>query len=164
MKKTTVAEFYRVFGKMLGSGVPILSSIEALGKDSRFCEMKNFLEYLHNSLRFGGGVGETMLKSGFPKEQSEAAEMAEHRGNLDERFEDIARLAESGQDFEIKVPEEDFSGEKHAFNVVNDLIKFGFTSGASDLHIIPGISDVLIKFRINGVLTDHGRINPFSRY
>lgn len=158
MKKSTVAEFYRVFGKMLGSGIPILSSIDALGKDGRFSEMKDFFDYLHNSVRFGCGVGETMLKAGFPVEQSEATGWAEHYGNLDERFEDIARLAESGTDFEIRIPDEDFSEEKKAFTMVNELINHGFSSGASDLHIIPGISDVMLKYRINGVLTDHGRM------
>jgi type IV pilus assembly protein PilB len=62
-----------------------------------------------------------------------------------------------------RAPEEDYAVEDEsaadgALDLVNDLIGRGVNAGASDIHLNPQPRDVLVRFRVDGVLRDDAPI------
>ncbi|MDD5091024.1 MAG: ATPase, T2SS/T4P/T4SS family [Candidatus Wallbacteria bacterium] len=159
MNKNTIALFYRTFGKMLGTGIPLLISLETLKKDQKFKELTEFLDYLIRAVKLGKELHVAMAHAGFPLDQVEAVHKAVVAGELDYRSDDIASLAEAGSDFTISIPEQALEMEQEAIRLVNSWIEFAVKNNASDLHIIPTIRQIQIKFRIDGVLQQHAEID-----
>ena len=66
---------------------------------------------------------------------------------------------ESGED-ELDVSEEDVAEDSPIAQTVNLIIEYAIKSGASDIHIEPRDSNIIVRYRVDGVLKE---ANKFLR-
>ncbi len=91
-----VAVFYRQFGRLLRSGVPLLPALVLVAEQSANPKLQPVLEALKEQVRQGNPLSVSM--AGFPKTFNSFAiamvELGEHTGHLDEAFQRLAECSE----------------------------------------------------------------------
>lgn len=81
----------------------------------------------------------------------------QYRGNIGS---EISKIVTDGDEEEIAedVSEEDIAEDSPIAQTVNLVVEYAIKSGASDIHIEPREKDVLIRYRVDGVLREANRL------
>ena len=91
-----VAVFYRQFGRLLRSGVPLLPALVLVAEQSHNPRLQPVLEALKEQVRQGNPL--SMAMAGYPKTFGSFAvamiELGEHTGHLDDAFQRLAECSE----------------------------------------------------------------------
>ncbi len=81
----------------------------------------------------------------------------QYRGNIGSEISKIVTEGEE-EETEEEVSEEDISEDSPIAQTVNLVIEYAVKSGASDIHIEPRDKEVLIRYRVDGVLREANRL------
>lgn len=81
----------------------------------------------------------------------------QYRGNIGSEISKIVTDGDEEEDDE-EVTEEDISEDSPIAQTVNLVIEYAVKSGASDIHIEPRDKEVLIRYRVDGVLREANRL------
>lgn len=181
MDRKKIGDVFRHLGMLLGSGVPLA---EALGKCEKHSYMGNDAAALcavRDRILQGESFTGSLAPLGVPGEFLDLIEAAEKSGDLDATLLKVADLAspldfgsddhgnragsghaapadgEAGTgkfmagDNDGPCPATSTSGATEA---VDRIISQAVGREASDIHLVPLLDGILLRFRINGVLTD----------
>jgi type II secretory pathway component PulF len=95
-ERHAVAVFYRQFGRLLRSGVPLLPALVLVTEQSDNPKLQPVLEALKEQVRQGNPL--SMAMAGYPNTFNSFAiamiELGEHTGHLDEAFQRLAECSE----------------------------------------------------------------------
>ena len=153
------AAYWRAFGRLLWSGVPILDALDLLAAEVAGPGLRDATEAMRQAVLDGKDLASAM--SAFPELFHEKVTMAvsvgESTGDLDERASQIADALEADDldslcaelvDMEA-LPADDKSQTVKTLNLI--LIQ-AIKDGASDVHLEPTESGLKIRQRIDGAL------------
>jgi len=88
------------------------------------------------------------IDSGFTHE----ADLGDILGSLDDEVEEAVRLIEEAGPESISAED---AGATPVVRLTNLIIREGIQAGASDIHVEPGRSRGIVRFRVDGVLRQH---------
>ncbi|MDD2717138.1 MAG: ATPase, T2SS/T4P/T4SS family [Candidatus Wallbacteria bacterium] len=166
MEKKILADFFRHFAKLLGSGTPIRDTLSICRKQNYMSGHEDLMDFLIQCLNSGKDFGESLEKLGFRGEYLNFVTRGESAGNLDETAAKLADVLASDCSSEtciqlaVPVQEAGKSSEADIIRMVNQWISDCVERHASDLHIIPVPGrDAVVKYRVNGVLEEAARIS-----
>ena len=176
--KDDPARFWRAFGRLLSSGVPILQTLDLVGQIVSDRELCAAARSLHDAVMDGKDMASALrtLSSVIPEQICQAIEQGEQQGTLPEQAFRIAEALECG-DLSSLVPSPAEVGtaepgvkEAAIVQAVNRILVEAFKSRASDIHI-DSTEDGKgrVRIRVDGVLREldadiEGRIpNVISR-
>lgn len=154
--------YWRTFGTLLSSGVPILETFDLIGEVVSGAQFREATHAIRKAILNGSDMSAPMREHPdvFPEEISRAVEAGERKGDLDEVAFRIADALEkndlSSLVSGVSRPAE--QGEAAAGPVVeyvNQLFVDAVKSRASDIHIDPTEDGRgRVRLRIDGVLQD----------
>lgn len=102
-KKAAISRFARTLGTLLGSGVPILQSLDIAKGVTANEVMASVIENARNSVERGGHLAESLRVSGeMPQDVIQMVSVGEETGNLDSMLNKIAELYEMSLGYAIK--------------------------------------------------------------
>lgn len=81
----------------------------------------------------------------------------QYRGNIGSEISKIV-TEEEGEIEDEEISEEDIAEDSPIAQTVNLVIEYAVKSGASDIHIEPRDKEVLIRYRVDGVLREANRL------
>ncbi len=81
-----------------------------------------------------------------------------YRGNIGSEIDKIVTDDDPEPDEEGEVSEEDIAEDSPIAQTVNLLLEYAIKSGASDIHIEPRNKQVLVRYRVDGVLKEANRL------
>ncbi len=81
-----------------------------------------------------------------------------YRGNIGSEISKIVTDGEEGEEGDEDISEEDIAEDSPIAQTVNLIIEYAVKSGASDIHIEPREKNVIIRYRIDGVLKEANRL------
>ena len=154
--------FWRAFGRMLSSGVPILETLEILA-DGASCEKHGkAIEAMRRTIRDGGCMVDAMrpIPDLFPEEVCAAAAAGEEAGDLDKQASRIADALEA-DDLRPLVEESESAKAARAKEIedrapvklLNLVLLQAIKDRASDIHLDPlEGGEGRVRMRIDGVL------------
>ncbi|MBI4833273.1 MAG: Flp pilus assembly complex ATPase component TadA [Planctomycetes bacterium] len=153
-KEKGLANFWRKFGTLLGSGVPFMSTLDTLGKEALDKEIKSIVDAIRTGIKAGEGLSETMSKFSdyFSLPVLEMVKEGEEKGNLDEVFKDIAERLERGT-IESGKETESVTGKDPA-QLLDLIFRDAVQQKASDIHLEWLNEKMRIRLRIDGVLKE----------
>ena len=86
------------------------------------------------------------------------AALDQYRGNIGSEISKIVTEGEEDVEVDEDVDEEDIAEDSPIAQTVNLIIEYAVKSGASDIHIEPREKQVLIRYRVDGVLKEANRL------
>lgn len=86
------------------------------------------------------------------------AALDQYRGNIGNELTKVMSEDESTSDSPDEVNEEDVAEDSPIAQTVNLIIEYGVKSGASDIHIEPRETHVVVRYRIDGVLREANKL------
>jgi type IV pilus assembly protein PilB len=81
----------------------------------------------------------------------------QYRDNISSELTEVIADDETGMD-DNKVDEKDVAEDSPIAQTVNIIIEYGIKSGASDIHIEPRENDVVVRYRIDGMLREANKL------
>ena len=150
-----MVRYWRVLGRMLGSGVPMLDILRLLREEVAEGELAAATGRIQATILEGRSLAEAMAECGhvFPEPVQFTVRLGEANGNVDEAAMQVAGAVEAGDLSALPLPDMDRLPPVRRF--VNTFIMVAIGQKASDVHIDPvehGKSRV--RLRIDGVLHD----------
>lgn len=82
----------------------------------------------------------------------------QYRGNISSELTKVMPTGEEEAEAEEEVSESDLAEDSPIAQTVNILIEYGVKSNASDIHIEPREDDVVIRYRIDGLLREANKL------
>ncbi len=82
----------------------------------------------------------------------------QYRGNIGSEISKIVTDSEETEETDEEISEEDIAEDSPIAQTVNLVIEYAVKSGASDIHIEPRDKQVLIRYRVDGVLKEANRL------
>jgi type IV pilus assembly protein PilB len=82
----------------------------------------------------------------------------QYRGNIGSEISKIVTDSEEQDESDEEISEEDIAEDSPIAQTVNLVIEYAVKSGASDIHIEPRDKQVLIRYRVDGVLKEANRL------
>lgn len=82
----------------------------------------------------------------------------QYRGNIGSEISKIVTGDEEEEEVDEDVSEEDIAEDSPIAQTVNLIVEYAIKSGASDIHIEPRDKQVLIRYRVDGVLREANRL------
>jgi len=82
----------------------------------------------------------------------------QYRGNIGSEISKIVTGDEEEEEIDEEVSEEDIAEDSPIAQTVNLVVEYAIKSGASDIHIEPRDREVLIRYRVDGVLREANRL------
>ncbi|MEI7632284.1 MAG: GspE/PulE family protein [bacterium] len=82
----------------------------------------------------------------------------QYRGNIGSEINKVITDSDEAEEDEASVNEEDIAEDSPIAQTVNLVIEYAIKSGASDIHIEPRDKNVIIRYRIDGVLREANRL------
>jgi type IV pilus assembly protein PilB len=82
----------------------------------------------------------------------------QYRGNIGSEISKIVTDSDDEEDTDEEISEEDIAEDSPIAQTVNLVIEYAVKSGASDIHIEPRDKQVLIRYRVDGVLKEANRL------
>lgn len=92
-----------------------------------------------------------------PSSQLQAA-LDQYRDNISNELTKVIADDEVGADENSEVDEKDVAEDSPIAQTVNIIIEYGIKSGASDIHIEPRENDVVVRYRIDGMLREANKL------
>jgi type IV pilus assembly protein PilC len=103
LKKVAIAKFSRTLGTLIKSGVPILQSLDTVGKTAGNRVIENAIAKARESIREGERMAEPLRKTNvFPPMVIQMIAIGEETGNLDTMLNKIADFYDSEVDTSVK--------------------------------------------------------------
>jgi len=159
-----LVRFWRAFGRLLSSGVPILEALDIVGEESADDEIRRASQAIVRTVRDGGAVSEAL--SAFPDmfgdEVRAAVILGEEKGELDKAVFRIADAVDAGDvsslvDDAAMLEAARGKDDEDAAPVktVNLIIREAIKRRASDIHLDPTEDGRgRVRLRVDGVLHD----------
>ncbi len=85
------------------------------------------------------------------------AALDQYRGNISSELTKVISDEDNTED-SGKVDEKDLAEDSPVAQTVNILIEYGIKAGASDIHIEPRENDVVVRYRIDGILHEANKL------
>ncbi|NBU33039.1 type II/IV secretion system protein [bacterium] len=82
----------------------------------------------------------------------------QYRGNIGSEINKVITESGDADDEELAVSEDEIAEDSPIAQTVNLIIEYAIKSGASDIHIEPRDKNVIIRYRIDGVLREANRL------
>jgi len=159
-----LVNFWRKFGKLLSSGVPILHTLETIKQETSNQKLQAVTEDIKTTIKHNGDIPKSFAKypEYFPPSVQAMIKAGVVGGVLDTLS---IRIADGLEDGTFKVGEkssekkgiEPLEKEKEESSVIKlaiSIIKDAFKSRASDIHIEWLKDKMRIRYRIDGVLKE----------
>lgn len=86
------------------------------------------------------------------------AALDQYRGNIGSEISKIVTDGDESAEADEDVKDEDIAEDSPIAQTVNLIVEYAIKSGASDIHIEPREKNVLIRYRIDGVLKEANRL------
>lgn len=86
------------------------------------------------------------------------AALDQYRGNISSELTKVISPDEDVDDGDEEISEEDLAEDSPIAQTVNLIIEYAVKSGASDIHIEPRDSYVLVRYRVDGVLREANKL------
>lgn len=86
------------------------------------------------------------------------AALDQYRGSIGNELTKVMSADETTSDDSDEVSEEDVAEDSPIAQTVNLIIEYGVKSGASDIHIEPRETHVVVRYRIDGVLREANKL------
>ncbi|MBM4042710.1 MAG: hypothetical protein FJ290_29840, partial [Planctomycetes bacterium] len=158
-KEDSPVYYWRAFGRLLSSGVPIIQALDLLIAEVAGPPLAEATQAIRKAILDGSDMATPMRQCGdaFPAEVIAAVAIAEQRGNLDEAALQIAE-AVAANTLSSLVPDEQVlltEPEASAAPVVkllNQIIVDAIKSRACDIHLEPHPLGLRIRYRVDGIL------------
>ncbi len=147
--------YFRCFGRLIGSGVPILEALEIVGDEVAGPELAAATDAIRRSVLEGRSIAQSMGESPdvFPSEIIQAMDIGEETGNVDRKAFEIAD-ALAGRDLSL-LGEARMDELPPVRRFTNVLLLGAIGAGASDIHLEPTEDGAgRFRLRIDGVLHD----------
>ena len=163
-KKTTeLVRFWRQFGLLLSSGVPILEALKVLRAEIEMAELQGVIDSIHDAIKAGKNMHGALAKfpDFFAPSVIALCHSGEGAGCLDVIAERIAKGLESGAlatttppgaPVETSEPDDKAADEEDVIQRVTNIIVNAYQSRASDIHVEPTAAGGHVRLRIDGVL------------
>jgi type IV pilus assembly protein PilB len=87
-----------------------------------------------------------------------AAALEQYKGNISSELTKVMSAEEEDAEEEDAVSEEEVAEDSPIAQTVNLIIEYAVKAGASDIHIEPREDNVLIRYRVDGVLKEANRL------
>lgn len=82
----------------------------------------------------------------------------QYRGNIGSEISKVITDSDDAQEDDAAVSEDEISEDSPIAQTINLIIEYAIKSGASDIHIEPRDKNVIIRYRIDGVLREANRL------
>lgn len=82
----------------------------------------------------------------------------QYRGNIGSEINKVITDSDDAQEDDAAVSEDEISEDSPIAQTINLIIEYAIKSGASDIHIEPRDKNVIIRYRIDGVLREANRL------
>lgn len=92
-----------------------------------------------------------------PASQLQTA-LDQYRDNISSELTKVIADDETGVEDSGEVDEKDLAEDSPIAQTVNIIIEYGIKSGASDIHIEPRENDVVVRYRIDGLLREANKL------
>lgn len=86
------------------------------------------------------------------------AALDQYRGNISSELTKVMSPDEDQDEEEEEIDEEDLAEDSPIAQTVNLIIEYAVKSGASDIHIEPRESSVLVRYRVDGILREANKL------
>jgi len=156
--------FWRTFGRMLSSGVPILETLDILLEEVGGGELDEGIQAIRRTILDGGCIADAIrpFSELFGEEICAAVAIGQEKGDLDIQAFRIADALEAGDlgplvedSALVEAGRDDTSGPGAALEFVNTMIREAAKARASDIHLDPlEEGRGRIRLRVDGVLCD----------
>jgi len=163
MRKELV-DFWRKFGKLLSSGVPILHTLETIKQETSNQKLQAVIEDIKTTIKHGEDIPKSFAK--YPEYFSPSVQAMLKAGEAGGALDTLSiKIADGLEDGTFKVGEKSFekkeieplkkeNEESSAIKLASSIIKDAFKSRASDIHIEWLRDKMRLRYRIDGVLKE----------
>ncbi|MDB5186398.1 MAG: Type secretion system protein [Candidatus Saccharibacteria bacterium] len=86
------------------------------------------------------------------------AALDQYRGNISSELTKVISPEDQEEELEEEIDEEDLAEDSPIAQTVNLIIEYAVKSGASDIHIEPRESFVVIRYRVDGILREANKL------
>ncbi|GAC1387690.1 MAG: hypothetical protein NVS1B7_0030 [Candidatus Saccharimonadales bacterium] len=86
------------------------------------------------------------------------AALDQYRGNVSSELTKVLSPQDTEEEIEDDVDEEDLAEDSPIAQTVNLIIEYAVKAGASDIHIEPRETHVLIRYRVDGILREANKL------
>lgn len=101
----------------------------------------------------------TNVKVAVASSSSIQASIDQYKGNIDSELTKVISTEEKEEaDSEDDISEEDVAEDSPIAQTVNLLIEYAVKAGASDIHIEPRENNVIVRYRIDGILREANKL------
>ena len=160
-KEDDPVRYWRAFGRLLSSGVPILEALELIVLEVAGPKLGEATQAMRQAVLDGKDLSTVLraLPDVFPDEIRVAAELGEQNGDLDQQAFRIADALEA-DDLGSLVPDpallraqrEGGADESPVVKTLNLIIMQAIRDRASDIHFEPFEEKLKVRYRVDGVL------------
>jgi len=158
--ETALVRFWRGFGRLLSSGVPILETFDILHEELNSKDLGDAIQAIRQTVLDGGAMADAMrsFPDLFPEEVCAAVAAGEDGRDLDQQAARIADALEAG-DLTSLVAEtgsrETREEDAASFKQVNRILLEAIKRRVSDVHLDPLKEGAgRVRIRVDGVLHD----------
>lgn len=161
-----VEKFSRKFGRLLGSGVPLVLSLATIADECDDPALADALRHITEEVKGGRRFSESLElhPAWFSRSYVNMVRGAENQGVLDEAMIRIAdALAEGSIEAgaAARPPRIEIAD---ATLEMNRIISEAIDEGASDIHLFPARDELVVRYRIDGRLHEQKRLpRPWTR-
>ena len=168
------ARTFRAFGRLLGSGVPLLETLEILAEEAPTPAISEAWQAVRRAVMDGGAVAGAMKEFPdlFAERVVDAVDRGERSGSLDAKAAGIADALAAGDlnllptatpaGAEVGGGLEKLEDAEPVVKLVNMIILEGIKAGATDIHVEPYDNEVKVRYRIDGVCVE--KLSPPKKY
>ena len=153
------ARYWRTFGLLLSSGVPMLLALDLVADTVGWIELANATRAIRRAVADGQDVSAAMheFPEVFPEPIWAAVATGESEGELDRQACRIAEALESDDLLSLVTEAGVEAGERPGSEAVNQLLLDAISRRASDIHLEATERGGKIRLRIDGALQEVAR-------
>jgi len=161
-----IEKFSRKFGRLLGSGVPLLVSLATIAEECDDPALAGALRSVGEEVKGGRRFSESLEEhpGWFSRSYVNMVRAAESQGMLDQAMIRIADAVAEGSLEANPAPRGDRIAIDEAAAEMNRLIEEALDANASDIHFVPGRDELTVSYRVDGRLREARRLpRPWIR-
>ncbi len=87
-----------------------------------------------------------------------SAALDQYRGTVSSELTKVLSPEEAAEDIDEELDEADLAEDSPIAQTVNLLIEYGVKSGASDIHLEPRENNVIVRYRVDGILKEANKL------
>lgn len=160
-----LSTFWRRFGAMIRTGVPLLRSLDILAEECRHSRLATAIREIRAAIEAGSDLHTSLAC--YPEFFSPCVrtiiQTAERMGRLEYVCDEIAAGIQSGFFATAPSGSETASAPEdrqlRAGAIVDSIIHEAYKQNVSEIYLEPSGDKLCVRFRVNGVCTEHRRIS-----